>query len=80
MTAHTSQTLELDKETLSRELNEIDRLLHRIRDRVGIFSLPPRVQSAEEIRKIFKRTGGILKNKITEDLVEWQRKVRAEWN
>ncbi len=73
MTAHATQII--DTETLNRELTELDRLLHRIQER--IVSAPDPLDTRQAI---LKRTGGILRNKITEDPVEWQRRIRAEWN
>ncbi len=31
-------------------------------------------------KRIFERTGGVLKGLIKRDLTEWQRKVRSEWD
>ena len=73
MTAHASPTI--DTETLNRELTELDRLLHRIQERIVCAPAPLDTRQA-----ILKRTGGVLRHKITEDPVEWQRRIRAEWD
>ncbi|MDO8505814.1 MAG: hypothetical protein Q7S48_04540 [bacterium] len=76
MIVHTPQTI--DTETLSRELTELDRLLHRIRERIQPAHVRSRTKQ-DDVREVWKRTAGVLKNKITEDPVEWQRRIRAEW-
>lgn len=73
MLSHPSQTI--DTEALRRELTELDRLLHHIKERIVNAPAPLDARQA-----ILKRTAGILKNKIMEDPVEWQRKIRAEWD
>lgn len=77
MATQTSTTL--DTETLSWELTELDRLLHRIRDRIQISSAISHTKK-QDAREVWKRTAGILKDKIKEDPVEWQRRIRAEWD
>ena len=77
MTTHTSLTI--DTETLNRELTELDRLLHRVQERIRLSSTSVSVKQ-HDTREIWKRTAGVLKNKITEDPVEWQRRIRAEWD
>ena len=74
---HTAQTM--DTETLNRELTELDRLLHRIRERIQPAPVLSRTKQ-DDVREVWKRTAGVLKNKITEDPVEWQRRIRAEWD
>lgn len=74
MTVHTAQTL--DTETLSRELTELDRLLHRIQAQLSDVSIDARAN----VKAVLKRTGGVLRNKLTEEeVLAWQRKIRAEW-
>lgn len=78
MATQTAQTI--DTETLNRELTELDRLLHRIQGHIQLTAAISKPKTPQEIREVWKRTGGILKDKITEDPVEWQRKIRAEWD
>lgn len=75
MTVHMSPIM--NTETLSRELTELDRLLHRIREQLA--GTPARTPA--DIKTVLKRTGGVLRNKIgsEEEVLAWQRKIRAEW-
>lgn len=74
MATPTSTTL--DTETLSWELTELDRLLHRIREKLTGTS----ARSRTDVKAVLERTGGVLHHKATEaEIIEWQRKIRAEW-
>lgn len=61
-----------DTEILTRELDELDRVLHRVRTRLQ--GLPKKKSQLEHWREM----KGILKGKITEDPLTYQRRIRAE--
>ena len=68
---HASSTL-TDTKTIAYELDELDRLLHRIRMRIAT----PKTQAAQLSH--WREMRGILKGKITEDPLVYQRRIRAE--
>lgn len=68
----TQGTTLADTETLTRELDELDRVLHRVRIRLQ--GLPKKKSQLEHWREM----KGILKGKITEDPLTYQRRIRAE--
>ena len=71
--AHSTTTH--DPELLSRELDELDRLLHRIKERIpSVTSQGVPSGSYTALRKL----RGMLKGKIEEDPLAYQQRVRAE--
>lgn len=69
---HTATTH--DTELWTRELDELDRLLHRIRKRMSAPGKMMRPTSYEALRKL----RGILQGKLTEDPLSYQQRIRAE--
>ncbi|MBI2552043.1 hypothetical protein HYW17_01950 [Candidatus Uhrbacteria bacterium] len=69
-----STTTDTDK--LRLELDEIDRLLHRLKERVGVSKTrePHIPRNYEALRKL----RGLLKGKLTEDPLAYQQRIRAE--
>ena len=70
--------LEINIASLSRELEELDRLVHRVKACL----LPHRAAqryAIPEAHTVLQRTAGTLKHKIAEDVIAWQRCVREEW-
>lgn len=66
-TAHTTYDL-------ARALDEMDRLIHRSKALLGHVQKP----SVEERLRAWKSVRGILKGKIVEDPVAYQRRIRDE--
>ena len=90
---HTTATL-LDTETLTRELDELDRVLHRVRTQLNV--LPKKKSQLEHWREMrgiliphltiaelsdaLRNLGNspVMRSKLPEDPVVWQRKIRNE--
>lgn len=70
---HISSTI-TDPQTLGRELDELDRLIHRIKERLSTPKDLHRVSSYDALRKL----RGILKGKLVEDPLHYQQRIRAE--
>jgi len=64
-------------EQLSRDLEEIDRLLHRIRKHIDI--LPPSATDAN-LSSVWKRTAGIISQKRAEAIIASITQSRKEWD
>lgn len=62
----------MNTQLLERELNELDRLLHRIKEQL-------RTPQESGVRlSHWRAIRGILKGKLTEDPLAYQRRIRAE--
>lgn len=64
-----------DPELLSRELEELDRLLHRIKERIPS-AKPHGIPSASYIA--LQKLRGLLRGKIVENPLAYQQRVRSE--
>lgn len=64
-----------DPELLSRDLEELDRLLHRIKERIP--SAKPQ-GSPSASYAAFQKLRGMLKGRIGEDPLAYQKRIRAE--
>lgn len=69
-----SSTTTIDTETLTRELNELDRVLHRMRERLASPSGTAGSSSYAALRKL----RGILNGKLIEDPLTYQQRIRTE--
>ena len=64
-----------DVETISRELDQLDEILHRLKGRLG--TIPEKKTSSSSYLAL-RSLRGILKGRITEDPLQYQRRIRAE--
>ena len=66
----------IDVDMLSRELDQLDALLHTLKKRLVVSSIKKTSSSSSYLA--LRSLRGILKGRMTEDPLQYQRRIRAE--
>ncbi|MBI2552100.1 hypothetical protein HYW17_02260 [Candidatus Uhrbacteria bacterium] len=75
--AHTNLISQISTARLSRDLEEIDRLLHRIKKHID--TLPPHTADAN-LSSVWKRTAGIISQERAEEIIASIAQSRKKWS
>lgn len=72
---HTHVKTTIDIEVISRDLEKLDELLHSLKGKLGVI---PAKEASSSSYLALRSLRGMLKGRISEDPLQYQRRIRAE--